>query len=78
MKSQWTRRDFLKLLLSTPIAATLDVEKLLWIPEKTIFILPARLYLSVSQIMAIELERIVPHIRELFERDDTFYRIMSK
>lgn len=32
------RRDFLKFLLSTPIAATIDVEKLLWVPEKTIFI----------------------------------------
>lgn len=32
------RRDFIKYLLSTPIAAKLDVEKLLWVPEKTIFI----------------------------------------
>lgn len=32
------RRDFLKYLLATPIATQLDVEKLLWIPEKTIFI----------------------------------------
>jgi hypothetical protein len=28
------RRDFLKYLLATPLAAELDVEKLLWIPEK--------------------------------------------
>lgn len=33
------RRDFLKYLLATPIAAELDVEKLLWVPgEKKIFI----------------------------------------
>jgi hypothetical protein len=32
------RRDFLRLLLAAPIAATLDVERLLWIPEKKIFI----------------------------------------
>ncbi len=30
------RRDFLKLLLSTPIAAELDVEKLLWVPKPII------------------------------------------
>lgn len=27
-----SRRDFLKLLLAAPIAATVDVEKLLWVP----------------------------------------------
>src|SRR5262245_49410794 len=31
------RRDFLKYLLSTPLAATVDYEKLLWVPEKKIF-----------------------------------------
>jgi hypothetical protein len=35
------RRDFLKLLLSTPVAAQLDVEKMLWVPgERTIFLPP--------------------------------------
>lgn len=28
-----SRRDFLKLLLAAPIAATVDVEKLLWVPR---------------------------------------------
>jgi len=33
------RRSFLKFLLSTPLAAVVDYEKLLWVPgEKTIFI----------------------------------------
>jgi hypothetical protein len=32
------RRTLLKLLLTTPIAATLDVEKLLWTPKQMIFI----------------------------------------
>ena len=35
------RRDLLRLLLATPIAATLDVEKLLWVP-KPIITVPAR------------------------------------
>lgn len=32
------RRDFLRYLLATPIAVEFDVEKLLWIPGKTIFL----------------------------------------
>ncbi len=35
-----TRRDWLKLLLAAPIAATVDVEKLLWVP-KPIVTVPA-------------------------------------
>jgi len=73
------RRDFIKFLLATPIAATLDVEKLLWIPEKTIFIPSvANPGLYYSQIIAIELERIMPKIKDLFERDNTFYQVMEK
>lgn len=32
------RRDLLKYLLATPIAATLDTEKLLWVWDKKIFV----------------------------------------
>lgn len=32
------RRNFIRLLLTTSIAETIDVEKLLWTPTKTIFI----------------------------------------
>lgn len=35
-----TRRDLLRLLLAAPIAASLDVEKLLWVP-KPIVVVPA-------------------------------------
>lgn len=31
-----TRRDLLRLMLAAPIAATLDVEKLLWIPGQMV------------------------------------------
>lgn len=38
------RRDLLKYLLATPLAATLDYEKLLWIPdEKKIFVFPSNI-----------------------------------
>lgn len=35
------RRDLLKYLITTPIALTLDLEKLLWVPNK-VFFLPTR------------------------------------
>lgn len=44
------RRDFLKYLLATPIAAELDIEKLLWVPEKTIF-LPTIVNDSIYHVM---------------------------
>lgn len=68
------RRSFLRHLLSLPIAATLDVEKLLWIP-KPIITIPG---LTVSQITAIKLNRLLPKLKYLFDRDDTFYTLLSK
>lgn len=35
-----TRRDLLRILLAAPIAATVDVERLLWVP-KPIIVVPA-------------------------------------
>jgi len=35
------RRDFLKILLATPVAATYDFEQLLWVP-KPMVIVPAK------------------------------------
>lgn len=34
------RRTLLKYLLSTPLALTLDLEKLLWVPNKSIITVP--------------------------------------
>lgn len=48
------RRDLLRYLLAAPIAATLDVEKLLWVPgEKAIFIPSAR------QLRFMEFDRLM-------------------
>lgn len=46
------RRDLLKLLLAAPIAATLDVEKLLWVP-KPIIVVPAMsaIHIPVGTLM---------------------------
>lgn len=66
------RRDLLKYLMATPLAATMDYEKLLWIPgEKKIF-LPKKGF-TIQDIVDIELRRIAPFINSLFERDNTFY-----
>jgi hypothetical protein len=73
------RRDFLKLLLSAPIAYQLDIEKLLWVPgEKTIFLPSPKKILSMSEIIAIEMERILPKLASVFERDEVFYRLLKK
>lgn len=69
--------------MGSAVAHTLDIDKLLWVPgQKTIFLPPINEYskiigLTHSQIIAMELERITPHIKSLFERDDMFYRVLS-
>lgn len=73
------RRSFLRLLAIGAIAETVDVERLLWIPgQKTIFLPETIYHPSYSQILAIELERMIPRIKTLFERDTTFYSILAK
>jgi hypothetical protein len=74
------RRAFLRLLTAGVIGYELDVDKLLWQPGvKTIF-LPTEIHkgLTESQIIALELERMLPQIRTLFDRNDTFYRLINK
>lgn len=74
------RRDFLKLALLTASAEFIDYEKLLWIPgEKKIFI-PSKSqfkFLTQREIVAIELERIAPYLKTLFERDEMFYKLLD-
>jgi hypothetical protein len=73
----FSRRDFLKLLASGVIAQELDLDRLLWMPgKKTIFIPSGSSTISLSKIVEIEMERMIPKVRELFERDDMFYRAM--
>lgn len=73
------RRDFLKLLLSAPIAYELDIEKLLWVPgKKTIFLPTPKKILTLAEIYEIEMQRIMPKLALLFERDDIFYKMLEK
>lgn len=73
------RRAFIRAILASGVAHTLDLDKLLWIPgQKTIFLPSKTIHrLTASQIIALEVERITPRIRELFERDDMFYRALA-
>ena len=71
------RRHFLKLIALGVVGHELDLDRLLWIPgQKKIFIPPQGNRLS--EIVAVELERMIPKLRELFERDDYFYRVLQK
>jgi len=38
------RRDFLKILLATPVAATYDFEQLLWVPKPMVVVPEVKLY----------------------------------
>lgn len=71
------RRSFLKLIALGVVSHELDIDRLLWVPgEKKIFLPPKGV--SISDIVAVELERVLPKIRTLFERDDYFYAVLQK
>lgn len=80
------RRDLLKFLLASPIAALTDVEKLLWVPgEKTIFLptfnetmlygIPYHQSNAASNVwLGIVREKITTgYLRDLYERDDILF-----
>ena len=74
------RRKFIQMIAAGSIAATFDVEKLLWLPgEKKIFIPSPQIVnpSDISYIIAEELERMIPQIRKLFERDNTFFSYIN-
>lgn len=70
------RRSFLKLLAAGVIGHELDIDRLLWVPgQKKIFLSSPGI--SLSQIIALEMERIAPQLQSLFERDDVFYKALK-
>lgn len=75
-----TRRQLLKLIALGVAGHTLDIDRLLWVPgTKKIFIPDnlTRTTLTVLQIVELELQRIVPKVRTLFERDELFFRAIE-
>lgn len=77
-----SRRTFLRFLASgvagTVASAELDIDRLLWIPGTKTFFIPENPTLSMSQIVAIEWETRIFFHASLFDRDDTFYKILRK
>jgi hypothetical protein len=71
-----SRRSCLKLLLTTSIAGSVDVEQLLWTPKPIVVV--SRPGLTTAQIVELELQRISPYLKSLFERDDHFYTVLNK
>lgn len=71
------RRAFLRILALGVVGHELDIDRLLWVPGSKKIFLPSK-GLTESQIIALELARIAPKIASLFERDDVFYRLLSK
>lgn len=73
-----SRRTFLRFLASgvagTVASAELDIDRLLWIPGTKTFFIPENPTISLSQIVAMEMERILPTLVTLFDRDDVFYK----
>lgn len=75
------RRTFLRFLASgvagTVASAELDIDRLLWVPGTKTFFIPSNPTLTMSQIVAMELDRIMPTLITLFDRDDTFYQNLT-
>ncbi len=73
------RRQLLKLLALGVGSLELDIDSLLWVPgKKTIFISNPPKSISMSQIVAMEYERILPRLKGIFEQDNMFYEVLAK
>lgn len=72
------RREFFRLGAAAIAGLAIDPEELLWVPSRSRIFVPGIARLSTSQIVAAEMERILPHVRTLFQRDDLFYRSLGR
>lgn len=69
-----TRRGLLKALLMLPVAATLDVEKLLWIPGQMVTV-PA---LSLSEVNSCLKEVYLPAILNELNRENVLLKYLEQ
>lgn len=77
------RRDFLRLLLASPLAMNVDVERFLWVPNPRIVVpaMPLSLYGVPYHCFDGSTRQWLGFIRaapSLFERDDMFYRALKR
>ena len=61
-----SRRQFLRTLLALPIATTLDVERLLWVPSPIITVPALSTDLLFDEINRITLATIFPAVLEMY------------
>jgi hypothetical protein len=74
------RRAFLKLLGTLPIAATLDLEKLLWIPGQMV-VVPSTYEvhrITLDEINAATLRQLAPAINEFFKASPFLAMLKAK
>ncbi len=72
------RRAFLSLLGLGATGFVIDPERLLWVPgQKTIFLPPQVRLLSMSEIVDMELRRMLPKLECLFESDNLLWQKLS-
>lgn len=67
-----SRRSFLRFLLSTPLAAVVDYEQLLWVP-KPIIVVPSLSIAALNNAM----ERILPGVVDEFFRNDPYLTYLN-
>lgn len=72
------RRDFLRFLIAAPIAAELDVEKLLWVPRPIVTVpglsaYPLGTLLTLDEINAITHDVVFPGLADAFFRPARLY-----
>ncbi len=60
------RRGFLRRLLASPLALTLDVEQLLWIPGQQIVVPGLRTSITLDEINRSKMEQFIPSVANLF------------
>lgn len=79
--TEMNRRTFLRFLASgvagTVASAELDIDRLLWIPGTKKFFIPNNPTISLADIVAAEWQRVIPTLASLFDRDDTFYTLLT-
>ncbi len=71
-----SRRGFLSFLGAAVATATLDPERLLWVPGAKVYSIPAPTVIEPTslEMIAAQLEVVRPHIEEMFFRSSAFWR----
>jgi hypothetical protein len=72
-----TRRHLLRALLALPIAATLDVEQLLWTPGQMVVVPGRGPWFGLAEANEILKAIYLPAVREMFNRSTVLLSLLS-